>query len=236
MTSAPMPPVRGLIFDKDGTLFDFNATWGGWMAKTIAGLSAGDADRASAMAEVLGFDLASGLYKPGALGVAATTGEIVDLLLPHLPGETTHEALLARLDAAASAVRQVPVAPLGPLLAELAQGRILALVTNDTEAAARAHLAQVGVTEAFAFLSGFDSGHGGKPAPGQLLAFCAAHGLAPEEVLMIGDSRHDLLAAEAAGMRGIGVLTGPAGPEELAPLAEAVLPSIAALPGWLSGL
>jgi phosphoglycolate phosphatase len=25
-----MPDVRGVLFDKDGTLFDFRATWGAW--------------------------------------------------------------------------------------------------------------------------------------------------------------------------------------------------------------
>jgi hypothetical protein len=28
--------LRGLIFDKDGTLFDFHATWGSWSAGFIA--------------------------------------------------------------------------------------------------------------------------------------------------------------------------------------------------------
>jgi phosphoglycolate phosphatase len=34
-------------------------------------------------------------------------------------------------------------------------------------------------------------------------------------------------------MRTVGVLTGVAGPEELAPHAEAVLADIGELPGWL---
>ncbi len=27
--------IRGLLFDKDGTLFDFNSTWGRWTAEVI---------------------------------------------------------------------------------------------------------------------------------------------------------------------------------------------------------
>lgn len=40
-----------------------------------------------------------------------------------------------------------------------------------------------------------------KPAPDALLRIAQEWDMAPEEVWMIGDSRHDLLAARAAGMR-----------------------------------
>ncbi|MEO0380084.1 MAG: HAD-IA family hydrolase, partial [Pseudomonadota bacterium] len=80
---------------------------------------------------------------------------------------------------------------------------------------------------------GFDSGHGGKPAPGQLLAFCEAMDLPPEAVLMVGDSLHDLHAGRAAGMRCVAVLTGMATAKELAPHADMVLAHIGEIPGWL---
>jgi phosphoglycolate phosphatase len=50
---------------------------------------------------------------------------------------------------------------------------------------------------------------------------------------MVGDSRHDLAAARAAGLHAVGVLTGVAQMAELAPLADAVLPGIAGLAAWL---
>ena len=50
---------------------------------------------------------------------------------------------------------------------------------------------------------------------------------------MVGDSTHDLDAGKAAGMVTIGVLTGPAPREELAPFADVVLDSIAEIPSWL---
>ncbi len=57
--------------------------------------------------------------------------------------------------------------------------------------------------------------------------------LEPETVVMVGDSTHDLLAGRRAGMRTLGVLTGTALAEELAPLADAVLPDIGHIPEWL---
>ena len=86
----------------------------------------------------------------------------------------------------------------------------------------------------FDFVAGYDSGYGGKPEPGQLLGFCANTGLAPADCIMVGDSTHDLDAGRAAGMRTIGVLTGPAPASELRPLADLVLASIADIPAWIA--
>jgi phosphoglycolate phosphatase len=75
-------------------------------------------------------------------------------------------------------------------------------VTNDAEAPAHAHLNRAGVADLFDFVAGCDSGHGAKPAPGQLLAFARRTGLAPERVVMVGDSLHDLHAGRMPGCGG----------------------------------
>ena len=60
-----------------------------------------------------------------------------------------------------------------------------------------------------------------------------ATGLAPEAVVMVGDSTHDLIAGRRAGMRCVGVLTGLAEREVLQPYADVVLPDIGHLPAWI---
>ena len=50
---------------------------------------------------------------------------------------------------------------------------------------------------------------------------------------MVGDSRHDLEAGRAAGMRTIAVLTGVAKRGDLAGHADVVLDDIGAIPAWL---
>jgi len=110
----------------------------------------------------------------------------------------------------------------------------LGVMTNDTEYSARAQLGIAGVLDRFDFIAGFDSGFGAKPAPDPLLAFCDAVGVAPARTAMVGDSTHDLIAGRAAGMATLGVLTGMAGAEELAPHADAVLPDIGHIPDWLA--
>ena len=113
------------------------------------------------------------------------------------------------------------------------RGLRLGLATTDTELPARRHLAAAGVLEMFDFIAGCDSGWGGKPAPGQLLAFAAHLGMDPRQAAMVGDSTHDLKAARAAGMQAVAVLTGVAEAAELAPHADVVLPDIGGIAAWL---
>ena len=122
--------------------------------------------------------------------------------------------------------------PLRPLLAALrGQGLRLGVATNDSETPARQHLANHGITDCFDFISGYDSGHGAKPGPGMCLAFARQLGLDPSRVAMVGDSRHDLEAGRAAGMRVVAVLTGIARREDLLAMAEELFAAIRQ--GWL---
>lgn len=225
--------VAAIAFDKDGTLFDFAATWDGWAGGVIATLSEGDAKLAQRLAASARYDLDRLSFAPDSPVIAGTAREAAECFASELPGRSVAE-VQAFLDAAARNAPLAPAVPLPPLLNTLAErGLRLGVVTNDTEAAARAHLAAVEITHWFEFIAGFDSGHGMKPAPGPLLAFAGAIGVAPAEVVMVGDSTHDLIAGRAAGMQTIGVLTGPADAETLRPYADAVLPDIGHLPDWL---
>lgn len=229
-----MRAVRGVLFDKDGTLFDFAATWEAWCAGLLERLTS-DAAEAARLGQAIGYDHAARRFLPGSVVVAGTPGEIATALLPHLPDHTLR-SLLQVLNAEAAQAPQVEAVPLAPFLQGLRQtGLRLGVATNDAEAPARAHLDRAEVSHLFDFIVGFDSGHGGKPAPGQLLAFAAAVDLPVEEIVMVGDSTHDLKAGRAAGMRCVGVLTGVAGRDELSPHADVVFDTIAALPAWIAG-
>ena len=79
-----------------------------------------------------------------------------------------------------------------------------------------------------------DAGVGTASDAAMALAFCAAAGLPPQRVVVVGDNPCDLLMARAAGAgAALGVLTGTGSRAELGVLADAVLPSVAALPAWL---
>jgi len=228
--------VDGVLFDKDGTLFDFSATWDVWADGLLRDLSQGDAGRLDALADAAGYDLENRRFRRHSRVIAGTNREAAECLAPVLEGWTLEE-IEARLMVSSAKAPLRPAVPLPPLLDALAALDLrLGVMTNDTEYGARAHLRSAGVEHRFHFIAGFDSGYGAKPAPGPLLAFARSQTLDPSRVVMVGDSRHDLIAGRAAGMACVGVLTGPARTEDLADLADAVLPDIGHLPDWIAGV
>lgn len=224
--------IDGIIFDKDGTLFDFRRSWGGWADGFLRDI-ARDVEHADVLGQAIGFDLHSGRFAPDSPVIAATAADIALALADHLPGRTAAE-ITSHINAAAAMAPMAEAVPLLPLFRVLRdRGLKIGLATNDTEVAARAHLEAHGLTSFFDFISGYDSGHGAKPGPGMCTAFARALHLDPARAVMVGDSVHDLDAGRAAGMICVAVLTGIAEADALAPHADAVLPDIGALPAWL---
>ncbi len=224
----------GILLDKDGTLFSFTHTWSAWARGFIDQLTGGDRVRAHQISEVIGYDYIKGEFHRDSVVVAHTPDHIARVLLPHFDMDLPE--LEDFLNDQAARVPQAEAVPLQPLFTTLkARGLALGIATNDAEKPARAHLEAAGVSGFFDYIVGYDSGHGGKPAPGQCQGFLAATGLAPERTVMVGDSLHDLHAGAAAGMQVVGVLTGLADAAELAPHADIVLPDIGHLPAWLEG-
>ena len=228
-----MSRFQGIVFDKDGTLFDFSATWVVWAQGLLDRLSEGDPAQAARLGAAIGFDIVQGRFATDSIVIAHTAGEIAAVLAQAMPG-TSAESVLEKINAEAAVATQVPAVPLVPFLQTLrGAGYRLGVATNDAEMPARAHLNQAGVAQMFDFIAGFDSGYGGKPAAGQLMAFAHQMGLDPAACVMVGDSAHDLHAGRAAGMACVGVLTGIAQHADLAPFADVVLPDIGHLPEWL---
>ncbi len=225
--------IKGLLFDKDGTLFDFHRSWGPWLDGFLNEVSQ-DQTHHARLAGALGFDVAAQRFLPGSVFVHDTLEEILDAVIPHLPRWERQELEAFAIRETAK-VPQIPTVPLAPLFDTFrARGFVLGIATNDNEAPAKAQLQAAGIIEYFDFLAGYDSGHGGKPATGMQRAFCAASGLAPENVAMVGDSLHDMTSGRDARMTTIGVLTGTTSREALATVADVVLSDIGEIEGWLS--
>ena len=236
-SSATTPPrpgdIQAVIFDKDGTLFDFQATWGTWCSSMIEAEADGDQALEGRLAEALGYDPASRRFRPDSV-IAEPTEVLAERMLPLLL-EVTKAKLVARMDQRAAGAAQIEAAPLRELLTSLlAAGLRLGVATNDVECSTRAHLHAAGIADLFGFVACLDGGWGAKPGPGQLLAVARALHVEPAHCVMVGDSIHDLHAAKAAGMRAVAVLTGLTPRETLEPAADAVLSSIGELPAWIA--
>lgn len=233
-------PVRGVLFDKDGTLFDFQKTWSAFGKRIIMTLADGDLSLAVKLADAAGVDPATGRFRADAPIVAGSSGQVVETWAALLPGRAPRE-LEAWLNAEAAALDPAAIAPAAPDLAAFLDGLRardlkLGVATHDSEAAATAQLSGIGVLDRFDFLAGYDSGFAAKPDAAMLLGFCEAVSLAPGEVVVVGDSAHDLGMARAGGAAAaIGVLTGVATECDLAHLADVILAGIPALPAWLDG-
>ena len=229
--------MRGVLFDKDGTLLDFEASWSGVYRELCLDLAEGDADIAQSMLVVGGLDPETGRFRSGGALAAGNTIDIVRIWYPSL-SRGAERAMVERIDRVFHAngiTCSVPVPGLRQTLAALAEaGFTMGVATSDGTAAARAALSALGLDTYLPYVLGYDSVPSPKPAPDIVHAFSKAIGVPPGEIVVIGDNPHDLEMARSAGAgAAIGVLTGNSARHELAPLADAVLDSVCDLPAWL---
>ena len=119
------------------------------------------------------------------------------------PLDTDHVRSLTERYVTVYARRGSPDTTLYPGAADtidsLRRGAIaMAICTNKPEAISRAVLAQFGLDRSFAAIIGGDSGFGLKPTATPLREACRIMKVAPERVLMVGDSGTDVRTAQAA--------------------------------------
>jgi len=230
-------PIAAVLFDKDGTLIDFDGTWGPAVHAIIHALAKGDAGAVCAQADALHFSLEDRRFRATSPIIAGSSASY-DRLWGEAIGRVDHVALRQEIDALSASESIKSLTPIGSpaevFEALIALGLRLGVATNDSEASARRHIEALGLSAKVEFIAGYDSGHGGKPEPGMVLAFARLVGVEPHEVALVGDSIHDLHAARAAGALAIGVLSGPAGREELEPHADHIIADIGALPVLLA--
>jgi phosphoglycolate phosphatase-like HAD superfamily hydrolase len=236
-TIDPLAGIDLLVFDKDGTLIEFHAMWGGWVEALAERLEA-----------ATGLVLGEGLFE--LLGVDRSTGQVhAHGLLAATPMSRIREAVVAYV-AAAGAPPEAAVAavsrswfgpdPVGlaqpvtdlPALLRRLRRRVgtFAVATSDDRDPTERTLAALGIDSEFAALACADDGHPGKPAPDPVLVLCRLLGVDPARTAVVGDSPADLQMGRAASVaRTIGVLSGVGDRASLEPLADLVLASVAEL-------
>jgi phosphoglycolate phosphatase len=228
-----MTAIRAVLFDKDGTLFDFFGTWVPAYEIIAAELAEGDASLALRLLEAGGHDPATGRVQPRSILAGGTNRELAQLWAPMLGRSdvTTLESQFDLFFRAHSTTNAKPVTDLPALFGRLRRrGLKLGVATMDSHAAAEAALAAFGIAGLIDFFTGYDTGHGTKPGPGMVKGFCRAVGVAAPAVAVVGDTLHDMEMARAAGAGlAVGVLTGATPRDVLADHADHVLGSIAEL-------
>ena len=89
-----------------------------------------------------------------------------------------------------------------------AQGYIVAVVTNKPTKHVQPVLAAFGIDHLFSELLGGQSLPAIKPHPAPLYYLCGKFGIYPKQLLFVGDSKNDILAAHNAGCAVIGLTYG----------------------------
>lgn len=230
--------IKGILFDKDGTLVDFNATWlsiADFMAMDAA---EGDRWKADRLLSAAGFDFVNKRFKPDSIFASGTNMDVVELWFPRLSDEDQMLAV-ARFNEITSVQGSSLAVALPGIVAALTalhkRAYRLGVATNDSTAGAEKTMVTLGVAQLFDAAYGYDAVANPKPAPDTILAFCDLTGLRPAEIAMVGDNRHDLEMARAGGCGlAIGVLSGTGTRESLSSIADVVLDSVADLPDFLS--
>jgi phosphoglycolate phosphatase len=232
--------IRGILFDKDGTLIDFPSTWTPVLKALSLEFAKGDRARAGDLMETAGYDPDSGIFKPGSIWAAGNTLDLVTAWLPEAPESERADVARWVDDYCEDIVPDtaVPVTDLVQFFGGLRQaGLALGVATNDVTRSALATMQRFGVADLLVAVLGYDSVARPKPAADMVVAFCAQAAIEPGNVAVVGDNLHDLVMARAAGAGlAIGVLTGNGTREDLSAHADHVIDSIEDLPRLLQTL
>lgn len=238
--SAPRP-CRAVLFDKDGTLVDFRGTWlprYRGAAAEIAARAGRPVTLAATLLERLGYDAGADRFAADSPLLWDTNDAVAArwAAMPEVTGRVDAREVAERHFADHDRYPPVGVGDLPALLTRLrGAGLALGVATMDDTANAHDTAARLGIAHLLDFVAGADAGHGAKPGPGMALAFCAARGLDPAEVAVVGDTRADLMMARAAGCGlAVAVLTGGTPRQAVEDLADHVLEDVHGLPGLLS--
>lgn len=227
---------RAIIFDKDGTLLDFNAMWGGWVVTLADRLeSATGLALAADLFRYMEYDPAA--HRVIAGGRLALTPMAEMRVFTHaflrergLPAAQAQAALAEAWHAPDPVVLARPLFDLAWLFGSLqAQGLKIAVATSDDRAGTLATLAANGAAHLVDVLVCADDGVPIKPEPQMVFEVCRATGCQPAQCLMVGDAVVDMQMARAAGCLGVGVLSGLATAAQLGPWADVLLNNVSEL-------
>ena len=226
-----------IIFDKDGTLIDFHAMWGGWLTDlgqrldAAAGVAITDP-----LCKAMDFDAANGRIAPhGQLALtpmaelrALTSAVLLTVGLSPSAAEATLKKVWQPPD---PVVLAQPVTDLTDLFTALhTHGLKVAIATSDDRLPTETWLAEMGLASLLDGLVCADDGLPLKPASDMVHHLCRALDIPPYQTVMVGDNVVDLQMGRAAGVGlTIGVLSGLGSAEDLEPYADVLLASVAAL-------
>jgi phosphoglycolate phosphatase len=226
--------IKGILFDKDGTLLKFGTIWIKVIGEVIDQLleiigQPGNSNLKQKLCHSIG--LVDGKVDEKGLLASGTSLDISSAFMEVLPMEvpSLHQWLSEQvLEKTKQSIEYVePVCDLSSLFSELKEmGIIIGIATADDYETTTLCLRHLGILNEIQFIGTADL-YEKKPSSHMVEKFCEKFGLKPEEVAMVGDTVIDIETARnsEAGF-GIGVLSGVGSKEELTKLADLVIPNV----------
>lgn len=237
--------AKAVIFDKDGTLILFAPLW-----LEIAKTRCREIVRALGVEEerelviyrrllqTMGINPDTQRIHPrGPLAIAPRSEDMLavttGLFLQGYNWDEAREIVRQAYDRADKLVDKTaltqPVEGLEGVFSALrAAGMKIAIASTDTYAGIEAAVNKLGIAGYVDYIISGDRTNRHKPAPEMALTACRELGVEPGDALMVGDAPVDMIMGQKAGVGAtVAVLTGLTPREQLAPLADVVLASIA---------
>lgn len=236
--------AQAVIFDKDGTLIDFDFMWGGWtihlagQLQRISGLNVRES-----LCRAMGYDESAKKVLAGGMLASNPMSKLYRL---------TVEVMQAQGLGAAEAERIVeqgwripdPVllakqfTDTRALFAALHKREIkIAIATADDRAPTQAMIEAFDIEEYLSALVCADDGIPSKPAPDMALTLCERMKVPPAGVMVVGDTVSDLKMARASGAgMAVGALSGVSSARDLAPHADLLIESVDELNAYIRAL
>ena len=236
--------MRGIIIDKDGTLFNYAYVWGPTVAKAIKagfselGLKGERLEKVTVRFERLfGVDDKGNNYKNGILfrpdlAVITVIKMVFAALAAGLNPFKVKKKVYSKINDMGALIKDDLDDKEFPGLKELfmklkANDYVIGIVTNDSIYTTQLFLEKIGIEEYVDFIRGAESGCAKKPSPQAFNEFLSEFSLRAENVSVIGDTKSDMLFAKNgnAGYK-ISVLTGSGDRKLLEQYYDVVYPTI----------
>lgn len=223
--------IKGVLFDKDGTLLRFEDLWLPAARSVIRNFcfinhipfSQGTEER---ILRIMGVergcirqDAPFAYMTYGQIGAAVAEKMELSAALTGRQMGVLFETVLECEDLPCT-----PTCDLGQLFGELEKRNIrTGLATADNRPVTERCLSQLGIREKIDFIGCDDGVLRPKPQKDMFLAFCQRYQLRAEEVAVVGDTVNDMKFAKRCGGMAVGVLCGLSGRGELAEMADIVI-------------
>ena len=226
--------IKGILFDKDGTLIDFFSLWLG-AAKSFVTQFLKENNLSEEVKECVfhAMGIENGEIDPHGGLAYKSYSEIAMDITDSRKVRMQLERLFAEY-VTESQAQYVETADIKAVLDSLKQRNIwIGLATADTVPSAKNCLKRLEVLEKFDYVGADDGVLRPKPEADMFLEFQKKFGLKPQEIAEVGDTYNDIRFARENGGVAIGVLSGVSQEADFCGEADYILNSVGELPQLL---